>query len=890
MTNAPGTKRSAPRSMALLVPTWGFRFVSQFLEFNLPMLLAPGNLPAVARELPTRVILLSREADAPLIHAHPMWQRLLRVCPTEMRLIDDLITNSNHTATITLAFARAIKSCGEAITDTAFILWMSDYLVADGSLRTVVQRFMDGASAIFAGNFQIVAEDAIPSLRRAVAPDGSSIALSSRELLSWSLAHLHPATAANIVNFGLIHNTHINRLFWRVDKETLIGRFYLMHPIGIRSEVQDFVVGSSFDYSFVPEMCPSGNIETITHSDDYLVVEVQKRNHELGNLLPGPILQHELAVELSKWTTAQHRKNAAQTVVYQAGESPAALQQVISEADAFVSGVDRLLAPAPQPHRDHPYWVGSIASNRASTGRALSAEDWRFLHENSLPRHRLARFLVRFCLSVFGTFPQLTPFHPRWPDYSLVYRVLEKAVASGRRVLLVADNPKVFAYYLTRAKGDVATLEMGRLLGSRAEVYRTLYGPLANSFEECFVLLHEDSLSRANELIYHVDGFLAPGGKLSIALINDRPMATCAAFASKFAQQSTCLLSPTYWVTETRYVTAGRIRWAAWRAMRYVSNIESDWGSSLQLFQLPLGLVSCLINFATRTRALPSSKILSIVLLTLGRSGREAESRCSPPETVQIRNRTSRQCDARLDMAQDESGLDAAELHAAGSAEVIARYDFVAKLLALSKDVAQYGCAHKIGSQMVSRKVTRLSVYDPNPRRISEVSHRLYRPGKFEAYVHNVLADRLPKAHDAIFSLDTLEYVAPGDDEDRYIRNLRRSLSRSQGILIFGLKTSGATNGAEHGGAVRSETASLVTATDGQLKGHAAANCDPNGNGPDLSRRKHGRTGAGVKALLESHFETVFLFSMVDCELHSGVNEAGDYLFALCSHGKSERS
>ena len=174
-------------------------------------------------------------------------------------------------------------------------------------------------------------------------------------------------------------------------------------------------------------------------------------------------------------------------------------------------------------------------------------------------------------------------------------------------------------------------------------------------------------------------------------------------------------------------------------------------------------------------------------------------------------------------------------------------------------------------------------------RRISEVSHRLYRPGKFEAYVHDVLADRLPKAHDAIFSLDILEYVAPGDDEDRYIRNLRRSLSRSQGILIFGLKTSGgATNGAEHDGAVRSETASLVAATDGQLGGHAAANCDRHGNGPDLSRRKHVRTGAGVKALLESHFETVFLFSMVDCELHSGVNEAGDYLFALCSHGKSE--
>jgi hypothetical protein len=48
--------RSPASSGAVLVPVWGSPFVSQFLEFGLPSLLAPGNLPAVARELPFRVI------------------------------------------------------------------------------------------------------------------------------------------------------------------------------------------------------------------------------------------------------------------------------------------------------------------------------------------------------------------------------------------------------------------------------------------------------------------------------------------------------------------------------------------------------------------------------------------------------------------------------------------------------------------------------------------------------------------------------------------------------------------------------------------------------------------------------------------------------------------
>jgi hypothetical protein len=30
--------------------------------------------------------------------------------------------------------------------------------------------------------------------------------------MQWSLAHLHPATVANIINARLSHNTHTNRL------------------------------------------------------------------------------------------------------------------------------------------------------------------------------------------------------------------------------------------------------------------------------------------------------------------------------------------------------------------------------------------------------------------------------------------------------------------------------------------------------------------------------------------------------------------------------------------------------------------------------------------------------------------------------------------------------
>src|SRR6202795_461339 len=221
----------AVKQITLLMPVWGYQFIGRFLEFCLPTLLAPNNIPAIARKLPCRFVLLSSAADEPIIRPHPARQKLERHCACEIQSIDDLTTHGNHTATITLAFERALRQSGEAMRDTCFIFLMSDYLVADGSLKTVLRKIEAGAGAVLAGNFQIIAEDAAPLLRKCLDLESDEIGLPPRALVRWSLAHLHPATVANIVNFGLSHNAHSNLQFWRVDEDCLIGRFYLMHPI-----------------------------------------------------------------------------------------------------------------------------------------------------------------------------------------------------------------------------------------------------------------------------------------------------------------------------------------------------------------------------------------------------------------------------------------------------------------------------------------------------------------------------------------------------------------------------------------------------------------------------------------------------------------------------------
>ena len=191
-----------------------------------------------------------------------------------------------------------------------------------------MKRMNAGASAVLAGNFHIVAEDGLGALRRKIDPTRVELAISSRELIRCGITYIHPATVANIVNFGLFHNEHTNRLFWRVDDSTLIGRFYLLHVVCVRPEVTEFVTGSSFDYSFVPELCPSNKVDVITDSDDYFVLELQTRNHEADQLRPGPLETTDLAVSLTEWTTARHRENARSTVVFHAKEIPGTVAKV----------------------------------------------------------------------------------------------------------------------------------------------------------------------------------------------------------------------------------------------------------------------------------------------------------------------------------------------------------------------------------------------------------------------------------------------------------------------------------------------------------------------------------------------------------------------------------
>jgi len=348
--------------VCVLLAVWGDAFIKSFLRLSLPSLLAPGNIPALANSCKTRFFILTRTQDIPSFEKRRAFHRLKAICDIEFILIDDLIVYGNYSTTLTLAYDRAIKHTGNKMLETYFVFLTSDYIMADGSLEGLMRYIRKGYNGIFAGNFQVIEEDMKPFLLDHIDPATHVMQIKPRDLLKESFQHLHPIVIASLFEKDIAHNYYANRFYIRYNQEIMAGRFYLLHMLCIKPETMDYKVGSSCDYSFMSEMCPSNNIAIINDSDDYLVIEAQSRKHELNYINFGSYDPKKLVRALAGWTTKQHRENANHSIYFHTRDITAAEKSNIEEKlTSFIDGISgQLSRHKEKPYRNHPYWEGAI--------------------------------------------------------------------------------------------------------------------------------------------------------------------------------------------------------------------------------------------------------------------------------------------------------------------------------------------------------------------------------------------------------------------------------------------------------------------------------------------------------------------------------------------------
>jgi 2-polyprenyl-3-methyl-5-hydroxy-6-metoxy-1,4-benzoquinol methylase len=179
----------------------------------------------------------------------------------------------------------------------------------------------------------------------------------------------------------------------------------------------------------------------------------------------------------------------------------------------------------------------------------------------------------------------------------------------------------------------------------------------------------------------------------------------------------------------------------------------------------------------------------------------------------------------------------------------LARYKFVAKMLAGRKHVLEVGCADAFGTRIVQQSVGKVTATDFDPLFIEDVKERMDPLWPMEVFVHDVLSGPVPGTYDAAYALDVLEHIRE-DQEGKFLANITASLTED-GVAIFGMPS----------------LESQSHASPQSKAGHV--NC---------------KSGEALKATLETHFRTVFVFSMNDEVVHTGFYPMANYLLGVACH------
>ncbi|WP_316197069.1 hypothetical protein [Bradyrhizobium sp. SZCCHNS3053] len=428
--------------IAVLTPVWGERYISEFAQVGFLSLLSRQNLGRVCERHNVELVFLTTEEGRDVFERLEAIKNAEAICSVRYLMIDDLITSANYGVTLTLAFARAIKSYEERQTSTAFVFFNSDFVLSDGSLSTVVRRLEEGHRCIMAPSLRVNAEVVFPALsKRAAAVADRGLEVTSRAMVELALRNLHLTVIGRTLNQDFVHCTQWGQFYWKVDEHTLIGAHHLIFMMAIAPERPLGVINSYVDYCFVPEMVPSGRFVLMDDSDDFFMIELQAKGQEREMLRCGRPDFRGICRDLSEWTTTEHRRFAQVPVVFHAKDVPSEALAGKEAMRSFVESIQEKLVKPAVDHAFHFYWTQGVAtwiSHKRFYQPGVFTLPPELDGQKAPPKRRLRRrlnsglketvatSLQRFDKQLFG----VPIWHHRWCDAAAMNRLARSSKRS----------------------------------------------------------------------------------------------------------------------------------------------------------------------------------------------------------------------------------------------------------------------------------------------------------------------------------------------------------------------------------------------------------------------------------------------------------------------------
>jgi hypothetical protein len=311
--NGQKTDAILERPIYLMVVFWGERFRNYFLEYCLPSLLSPGNIPSLATRQPSKFLIATRPEDWAAMRATAIFKRLeayvdavyleIPACPPGRHPV-------NHMG---IGHKLACEMC---FRDKAYaILAYPDCVFSDGAIARVQQLAREGKELVVCPALRFGEEPVLRNLRdRGLIPaesrrqSGETLVLPARELACAGINGLHTETLSyewEAPYFGLV----LAAVWWRVPGEDGM----LLHCLNWSPLLLDFGAIRNLDTAMLDYWTIDGDflernigkstaIHIVDDSDEAFLVSWAPMADKLESIRPSRLLQNGVVRELIRGT------------------------------------------------------------------------------------------------------------------------------------------------------------------------------------------------------------------------------------------------------------------------------------------------------------------------------------------------------------------------------------------------------------------------------------------------------------------------------------------------------------------------------------------------------------------------------------------------------------
>jgi hypothetical protein len=281
-TQAPTTLRphesgpaGAKRKFQLVTAVWGEWYVDVFLKFNIPSLLAPGNIPKVCAVQQGRYVIFTRRSDAKRIASSDAYARLSRHLPVELEALPDRVFAGNPHVIHVELWSRAAKSAAERGEWIALIA--PDTITANDALDHLADQFAAGKSVVYGLPLRVTEHTFMADIERFGDHADGVWVIPPRALMRRAFENLSPLYACYLRN-GRRFGDHPEFILYPVPGEGLVLRIFVHHGLALdpaRLQLMDMLAPrgtiSAAEVGFVADSdrFASVSLTPISHQSDW---------------------------------------------------------------------------------------------------------------------------------------------------------------------------------------------------------------------------------------------------------------------------------------------------------------------------------------------------------------------------------------------------------------------------------------------------------------------------------------------------------------------------------------------------------------------------------------------------------------------------------------------